>query len=78
MALLVLENNPEACYFIGEKLRTTKVFFEELERLIQEKHPEYWDDWRKHIVNFFKPKKDLETAQATQVAVECTREATHP
>ena len=78
LALLALENNPEAYYFIGEKLRTTKGFFEELERLIQEKHPEYWDDWRKHIVNFFKPKKDLETAQATQVAVECTREATHP
>ena len=68
LALLALENNPEAYYFIGEKLRTTKGFFEELERLMQEKHPEYWSEYMEVIANFFEPNKDLETAQATQVA----------
>jgi len=68
LVLLALENNPEAYYFIGEKLRTTKGFFEELERLMQEKHPEYWSEYKEVIANFFKPNKDLETAKATQVA----------
>lgn len=79
LVLLALENSPEAYYFIGEKLRTTKGFFEELELLMQEKHPEYWSEYMEVIANFFKPQnKDLETAQATQLAVEYTREATHP
>ena len=78
LVLLALDNNPEAYCFIGEKLKTTEGFFAKLEELMQKKHPEYWLDWKEDIANFFKPKEDLKTAQATQVVGDGQEKANHP